>query len=531
MSDRSRASLRRTGSALCSCLLLPVVLPAQDPAAAQAASADAGMSVQPAPAASTRTSATPVRTARLSFFAGSVEIGRVDNTAAGEPVPNMPLVEGTRIITGDYGQAEIEFEDGSVARLTPRTVLTLNQLSVSNGAARTELGLLAGLAYFELRQSRLATYTVDAGGTRLTPLENLTVRISLDNPPAVFAVLTGSARVERPGDFTAEVHAGESLRGIPDGAKPYYRTDLIVPETWDFWNVQRDQGAADEADQRTAAREPFAGDQGYGWSDLDNHGTWYSVPGAGPSPELVWQPENADAGFDPYGFGNWVYINTNYVWASGYSWGWTPFHCGAWQYFGGFGWGWSPNDFCGRWGFGGNFGGIFLGHHPGRFPPVLHPQPGPVHPKPIIPVRGPDGPRPAFQRGSEARIAGRVVIPLPVTGTRFPRSESPIGQSLRRDFPVDPGNRQPVLGLTSSQPAHRTAIFNGTLPLHAPPSGRPPFAPGTPPGTLSTPARPYLPTTAPRPITSAAPIRSTPSPPPMRPPSAPPSSSSRPKAD
>ena len=476
----------------------------------QAASA----STPPAKAALTRT-------ARLSFFGGAVEIGRIDNTALGEPVPNMPLVEGTRIATGDYGQAEIEFEDGSVARLTPRTVLTLNQLTVDNGAARTELDLLAGLAYFELRQSPIATYTVTAGGTRFTPIENLAVRIGLDNPPAAFALLTGSAKVERPGEFTTELHAGESLRGIVDGDKPYFRTDLIVPETWDSWNAQRDQTAADEADQRTAARESFAGNQGYGWSDLDSHGTWYTVPGAGP----VWQPENADEGFDPYGFGNWVFVNSRDVFASGYSWGWTPFHCGAWQHFGGFGWGWSPNTLCGSWGFGGGFGGIFLvGRHPGRFPPIIPPKPGPVHPKPIIPVRGPDGPRPAFQRGAQAQIAGRLLSPLPVVAPRSSRAENSIGYALLRDFPVNSSNHRPVLGFTSSGTVHGTSSVYGTVPIRTLGSGRstvlPPASPSIPPrstlpGTRppAPPFRPIMPAAPPAPVRSG-PITPRPTPPP-----------------
>ena len=522
----------RLVAALCSLCLSAGVL-AQEPSTAQAVPAAASPSLQTAPEAAppAQPASTVTRTARLTFFAGAVEIGRIDNTALGEPVPNMPLVEGTRIVTGDYGQAEIEFEDGSVARLTPRTVLTLNKLTVENGAARTELELLAGLAYFELRQSSMSTYTVDAGGTRLTPLENLTVRIGLDNPPAAFAMLAGSANLERPGEFTAELHVGESLRGIADGDKPYFRTDLIVPESWDTWNIQRDQAAAEEADQRTAARDPFAGSQGYGWSDLDIHGTWYTVPGTGP----VWQPENADEGFDPYGYGNWVYVNTGYVFASGYSWGWTPFHCGAWQYFGGFGWGWSPNTLCGSWGFGGGLGGIFLvGRHPGRFPPITSPKPGPVHPKPIVPVRGPDGPRPAFQRGGQAQIAGRLFVPLPVVATRSARGESPVGHALLRDFPVSQATHQPVLGLTSPETVQGTANGYGTVPTRAPGSGRPIFLPGVPgvsprstlpnstPSTL--PPRPIAPAAAPPPVRSA--------PPPMRPappPSAPPPAAARPK--
>ena len=73
-------------------------------------------------------------------------------------------------------------------------------------------------------------------------------------------------------------------------------------------------------------------------------------------------PLREDADFDPYGYGSWVaYPGAGYVWASGYTWGWTPFRCGSWSYWNGFGWGWSPGAGCGRagWGFGRGFGGVF----------------------------------------------------------------------------------------------------------------------------------------------------------------------------
>lgn len=464
--------------AACSAGLLGGLLPAQDSVDPQPLPPTVSRVPQIAPSDMPAT----IRTARLSYFEGAVEIGRVDTTVGGEPVTNMPLTEGTRVATGDYGQVEIEFEDGSVVRLTPRSTLTLNQLGIEGATARTELELLAGLAYFELRKAPGSSYTVDAGGTRLIPLENTTVRIGLDNPPAAFAVLTGSAEVERTGDFTAEVHAGESLRGIADEGKPFFRTNLIVPESWDAWNATRDESASDQADQRTTVRDRFAGDGGYGWSELDTHGSWYDVPGAGP----VWQPENADDGFDPYGFGNWVYVNTSYVWASGYSWGWTPFHCGAWQYFSGFGWGWTPNSGCGRLGFGGGLGGVFLlGRHPGRFPPVVQPKPGPVHPRPLVPVRGPDGPRPPFRRGGEALIAGHPVAPLPAVARSSSRSESAVGGALLRDFPVNVRTHQPVLGSMDSGPGLRgSSVLNGSVPVRNSGGGRALYTPGAPGGTV-----------------------------------------------
>src|SRR5882757_10905052 len=58
------------------------------------------------------------RAARLSFLQGDVTVDHLDNTAGDPAQINMPLAEGARLTTGDDGQAEVEFEDGSVVRLT-----------------------------------------------------------------------------------------------------------------------------------------------------------------------------------------------------------------------------------------------------------------------------------------------------------------------------------------------------------------------------------------------------------------------------
>ena len=215
------------------------------------------------------------RAARLSFFVGAVQVERADNTGEDTPALNMPLTGGTRVVCGDYGQAEIEFEDGSVARLTPRSALAINKLSLDAGGSRTELALLGGLGYFELRKSSAGSYAVEAGGVVVSPLENIAVRIDAESLPASFAVLTGVGRVERAQSFSSEVRAGETLRAEEQRAGQYTLTTGIAPQSWDGWNESRDQVAADEADQRTVARDAYAGTQGYGWAELDAQGSWY----------------------------------------------------------------------------------------------------------------------------------------------------------------------------------------------------------------------------------------------------------------
>jgi len=390
----------------------------------------------------------PARAARLSYLQGSVTVVRMDNTGSDTAQLNMPLAEGLRVSTGENGQAEIEFEDGSLVRLTPNSSLGLDSMSVdASGNFQTQLALVQGLVYAELRAASKYVYRLSAGGVDVSPVENTVVRIDLDEPPAVIAVLSGTAHVERSasGDgegYRTDVRAGETLSGDPADSGRYSLTQQIPEESWDVWNEERDQAASDEAASQTAARDNYAGDHGYGWSDLDANGSWYDVPGQG----RVWQPAvAADADFDPYGYGSWVwYPSAGYVWASGYGWGWTPYRCGSWSYWNGFGWGWMPG---GNWGFG-RGGGFNIVRPPQnyRFKPLPVRSPGGVHP--IVVVNPGRGPNRSLQplRGPRT-IAGQMVVPLrPIGNSYTPRGGSAVGASLRRDFPIDRNSRQPVMG-------------------------------------------------------------------------------------
>lgn len=399
------------------------------------------------------------RAARLSYLYGNVTVDHLDNTAGGLAQVNIPLPEGTRLTTGEDGQAEVEFEDGSVVRLTPNTSLGLSALSVDGaGNFHTQLTVLHGLVYAELRAAAKFSYTVDADGELISPVANASMRINLDQPPPAVSVFDGTVHIEHASSpeadgYKADVRAGETLTGDLSDSSRYFLSQSIEPDSWDVWNQGRDQVAAEAAADRTTARDGFAGDQGYGWSDLDANGNWYDVPGQGQ----VWQPSVAsDASFDPYGYGNWVaYPGAGYVWASGYGWGWTPFRCGNWSFWSGFGWGWSPIG-CGLTGWG--FGSVFIVniiqpplnyrlptrpiHKSGmpRFIPVGHPVPEPGR---------------AVRPSQEPRlIAGVLAEPLrPIGNTSTPKDRSVVGAALRSDFAVDHTSQKPVLGVAGAAPA------------------------------------------------------------------------------
>src|SRR4030095_4759568 len=61
---------------------------------------------------------------------------------------NMPMVEGMKLATKDDGRAEIEFEDGSALRLTPKSAVEFTTLALRDSGARvTTLTLRTGQAY------------------------------------------------------------------------------------------------------------------------------------------------------------------------------------------------------------------------------------------------------------------------------------------------------------------------------------------------------------------------------------------------
>src|SRR5438270_987648 len=157
----------------------------------------------------------PARAVRLTYLQGSVTVAAGES----EKVPaqlNMPLLAGAQLATAEDGQAEVEFEDGSVVRLTPNSVLKLDTLTVQHGNFDTKMTLERGLAFAELRAAPKYKYAIGAGCDVLSPTENLTVRIDFDQPPATFSVLDGSAHVagcaESPAGFQTDVYAGESVK-------------------------------------------------------------------------------------------------------------------------------------------------------------------------------------------------------------------------------------------------------------------------------------------------------------------------------
>jgi hypothetical protein len=373
--------------------------------------ADDADASQPGPAA---------RAVRLSSVDGQVQISQGNQVLADAAVANTPLFEGTRVTTGDDGRAEIQFEDGSMARLSPNSSLTLTVLRGTGTGANgdAEITLEGGLGYFELQGGgQTGAMSVKFGDSVATASGFTVLRINMDNAPGELAVFSGNAHLERGSAVTVDLHGGESLALSANDVTRYTLNETIEPDSWDSWNSDRDQALTSEAAARTGATQNYAEGGNPAWNDLDANGNWYNVPGQGN----VWSPYDAsNAGWDPYGNGNWGYTpGYGYTWISGNSWGYLPYSCGAWNWYDSFGWGWAPGmGGCNPWWGAGMYYGPNIGYGFGGYRPPMRPRP-PRHPLSgagLIAVnRRPMpgmGVLPARDKTSVVRIAGYTVQPM-----------------------------------------------------------------------------------------------------------------------
>lgn len=376
--------------------------------------------------------------ARLSLVDGKVSVSVAGEQIVDQALENLPVSVGTELVTGSDGKAEIEFEDGGIARIAPNSALLVVALRGSGGE---ELVLEHGLGYFEARDGKV---TIRFGTAVASMSGAASLRIRLDMPPGDVAVFSGAAHLELGKGAVTDLRGGESLTLNEGNPELFSLQETLPTDSWDAWNADCDKELAAQAASQTGAMADLAKGNP-AWGDLDANGSWYNVPGRG----YVWSPHDASNGdWEPYGCGSWVWTpRFGYVWVSCARWGFVPYMCGGWDFYNGFGWGWAPGG-CGvGWG-GGFFTSIRVRRGPPGYRPIRPPHPGPRRPiggprpphPPIISVdrKGAgNGPRPV--RGREVSIGGATLRPLPPLRSvpmTMPGGARPVGGNWPGPKPV-----------------------------------------------------------------------------------------------
>ncbi len=306
-----------------------------------------------------------VRIVRLSNVEGSVKVDRNTGEGYENAFLNMPMVEGMKLATKDDGRAEIEFEDGSTLRLTPKSALEFTALALRDSGARvTTLTLRTGQAYVNYVAKQKNDEFKIAFSNEVVPLtREAHLRLDIDASDAVLAVFKGDVQVQSPSG-TVDLSKNNSVTFDLLANDKYTIAKNIEEDPYDAWDKQQTKYQQEYTRKGSYKDYPY----GYGVSDLNYYGSYYNVPGYG----MMWQPYFTGVGWSPFADGAWMfYPGFGYTWVSAYPWGWMPYRYGSWAFVPGYGWMWAPGGFGGGW-----YTVPRLTNPPNRFPAPRPPQAG-----------------------------------------------------------------------------------------------------------------------------------------------------------
>jgi hypothetical protein len=273
--------------------------------------------------------------ARISLINGDVSVRRGDTSDWVAGVVNAPLLTDDRIATGPASRTEVQFDASNTLRLGANAELHLAQLEYG----RYQLELSRGLATFRILHQTDVNVEIDTPSVSVRPSRQGSVRIAV-NDAGETEVTSRSGDVEV---FTPRgsqwVRPGQTLMARGSAADPEFQIVAAAPiDDWDRWCESRDRLLLQSQSQR------YVGPGVYGAEDLDNYGTWETVPEYGP----VWHPTVA-ADWAPYSYGRWAWVDWyGWTWVSSDPWGWAPYHYGRWFHNDRFGWCWYPGVITAR---------------------------------------------------------------------------------------------------------------------------------------------------------------------------------------
>ena len=292
------------------------------------------------------------RIVRLSEVQGTVQIDRAAGGGFDKAFLNLPVIEGTRVKTGQNGRAEVEFEDGSALRLAPDSELDFTRLALGDdGQKLSTVQLVSGTVYADLHpknaREKSGQFLLNFARESVTVSEAAHFRLELADATATLAVFKGKLNATTPsgqfdlaGKHSATINLASNELTNDDPAK---KDTFVIARNYDDapsddWDRQQ-TGYHDR--YATAGGSAISSPYGYGMSDLNYYGNFMTVPGYGN----VWQPYFIGANWSPFQDGGWAfYPSFGYMFVSGYPWGWMPYNYGNWAFAPGFGWVWQPGN-------------------------------------------------------------------------------------------------------------------------------------------------------------------------------------------
>ena len=271
----------------------------------------------------------PTRVARLSYLEGPVSFQPAGVEAWSPAVVNRPLTAGDALWTDNSARAELHFGFAAL-RLDARTHLAFLALDDSSVQATLTQGAIS----FRVRKlDEGVRFEIDTPNVSVTPsgAGEFRVEVHPESNSTEVIVRAGHAEVTDP-KRAFEVSAGKRVR-IGGTRRVSYKINAASrPDAFDEFCQARDRREDRSESSKYVSQEVI------GYSDLDDSGIWLTHPVWG----AYWTPRRVPAGWAPYRFGNWAWIEPlGWTWIDQAPWGFAPFHYGRWILLDS-GWGWIP---------------------------------------------------------------------------------------------------------------------------------------------------------------------------------------------
>ena len=256
--------------------------------------------------------------ARISYIDGNVSYARGDEPDQWQGADqNVPMTTGDRLYT-DQGALELQLEGGSLVDLGPQTDLTalnltdnVQQFAVKSGSSAFNVPRLAGGTTFEVDTPNAAVTFERPGQYRVDVDQAGQTRLSVRSGSAIIAAGGGQIAVGN----------GEAIAIEGTDTPRYEVMSLPAGDRFDQFVESRTVRAP------RGVSYQYVSPGVVGASDLDQYGTWQSVPGYGH----VWAPSSVPVGWSPYTVGHWAWQDPwGWTWISSEPWGWAPYHYGRW---------------------------------------------------------------------------------------------------------------------------------------------------------------------------------------------------------
>jgi hypothetical protein len=181
------------------------------------------------------------RVVKLSYVSGTVAVKGAGATKWAKAMVNTPLQEGFEISTSADSFAEVEFENGSTARLGQLSHLTFDQLALDPaGDKLNRMTFERGYATFHILPEKRGAYSIKMARVTLTPMGKSLFRTDLGKPQARVEVFNGSVEVVGPSS-SAKLGKDKVLEFNPGTTEVAFNTRRgIVKDSWDKWAEARD---------------------------------------------------------------------------------------------------------------------------------------------------------------------------------------------------------------------------------------------------------------------------------------------------